>query len=115
MEDNMEIKSTKKQSYTLIGIEGRLDAASAVDAEKQILALITDSDKKFIINLSELRYISSAGLRTLLVAAKEIKAKDGALVVCSMIESVKKVFDISGFSSILDLAETVQAAEGKLK
>ncbi len=111
----MEITSTKKQNYILVGIEGRLDAGSAAEAEKQILALITASDNKFIINLSELRYISSAGLRALLVIAKEIKSKNGSLVICSMIESVKKVFDISGFSSILDLTETVQSAEKKLK
>ncbi|MCP4181609.1 MAG: STAS domain-containing protein [bacterium] len=102
----MEITQESKNGIHCLKIEGRLDAASAADAEKTISEVITSGADKIVINLEELRYISSAGLRTLLVAAKEIKSKNGKIVICSMIESVKKIFDISGFTSIFDIEDT---------
>jgi anti-anti-sigma factor len=106
----MEITQENKNGIECLKIEGRLDAASAADAEKTISEAINAGNEKIVINLEELRYISSAGLRTLLVAAKEIKAKNGKIVICSMIESVKKIFDISGFTSIFDIEDSEEKA-----
>ena len=102
----MEITNKEANGVVFIKISGRLDAASASDAEKTITEVIDSGTQKVLIDLAELRYISSAGLRTLLVAAKEIKSKGGKIVLCSMIESVKKVFEISGFSTIFDIRES---------
>jgi anti-sigma B factor antagonist len=57
------------------------------------------------VNFEKLQYISSAGLRILLAAAKQLKAADGELRICDLNEVVKEVFDISGFSTIFKIFE----------
>jgi anti-sigma B factor antagonist len=106
----MEITKEKRNGITCLRIEGNLDASNSSIAEKSIRDAIDAEGANLIINLSELQYISSAGLRVILVVAKDIKTKSGKIVLCSMTESVKKVFDISGFTSIFDLQENIEAA-----
>ncbi len=57
------------------------------------------------MNFEKLHYISSAGLRVLLAAAKQLKTADGELRICDLNEVVKEVFDISGFSTIFKIFE----------
>ncbi len=106
----MEVFNEKKDGITCLKVEGRLDAGAAPIFEKAIISAIKEDSSRLIVNLAELAYISSAGLRVLLVGAKEIKAKGGKMVLASPNESVKKVFDISGFSSIFDLQESLDEA-----
>ena len=56
-----------------------------------------------MIDLSRLDYVSSAGLRVFLVAAKRMRSKDGKIALCSLQDHVQQVFDLSGFSSILSI------------
>lgn len=106
----MEINKGKRNGITCLRIEGNLDASNSSIAEKTIRDAIAEGDANLIINLSELQYISSAGLRVILVVAKDIKVKNGKIVICSMTESVRKVFDISGFTSIFDIQDNIEAA-----
>lgn len=106
----MEVFNEKKDGITCLRAEGRLDAGAAPVFEKALLSAIKEDSSKIIVNLSELAYISSAGLRTLLVGAKEIKSKGGKMILACANEGVKKVFDISGFSSIFDLQDSIEAA-----
>ena len=55
-----------------------------------------------MLDLGRLDYISSAGLRVVLIAAKRLKSVGGALVLCTLNPSVREVFEISGFASILE-------------
>ena len=109
----MNITKTEENGIVEIKISGRLDAATSVEAENTITGVIEEDHKKILINLEDLSYISSAGLRVLLVAAKEMKAKCGKIVLCSMIDSVKSVFEISGFSIIFEICATKEDAIAK--
>ena len=106
----MEIKKEKKNDITCLRIEGCLDASNSSVAEKSVLDTVAAEGANMIIDLSELQYISSAGLRVILVVAKDIKTKNGKIVLCSMTDSVRKVFEISGFTSIFDIQDNVEAA-----
>jgi len=106
----MEIKKEKRNNITCLRIEGCLDASNSSIAEKNVLDTVAAEGANLIIDLSELQYISSAGLRVILVIAKDIKAKNGKIVLCSMAEGVKKVFEISGFTSIFDIQDNIEAA-----
>ena len=65
------------------------------------------------MNLEKLNYISSAGLRVLLAAAKKLRTTGGELRICSLSELVAEVFDISGFDMILPISATeTDALEG---
>jgi anti-anti-sigma factor len=106
----MEITKEKRNGITCLRIEGSLDASNSSIAKKNIRDIIVAEGANLIINLSELQYISSAGLRVILVVAKDIKNKNGKLVLCSMTHNVKRDFDISGFTSMFDIQDNIEAA-----
>lgn len=84
---------------------GRLDTTTAADAEKALLALLVNDVNTIEVNMSALDYVSSAGLRVLLLAAKAAKAKGGKLILTALKPQILEVIKISGFDRIL----TVQA------
>jgi len=101
----MEIKQEKRNEIVIIGLVGRLDANTAGQLEKKLLPLIDEGEKQLIIDFSELDYISSAGLRLLLLAAKRLKSIKGKIVLCSMKEYIKEIFEIAGFTPIFTICE----------
>jgi anti-anti-sigma factor len=64
---------------------------------------------RLLFDLSALEYLSSAGLRVLLTAAKEMRRKDGKLVLCSLNEFVKEIFEVSGFQSLIPIVDSVES------
>lgn len=106
----MEITEERRADILILGIIGRLDASTSKDAEDKILALLASSQGKVVIDLSELNYVSSAGLRIFIRAAKHIDEANGKMIFCSLQNSVKEIFDIVGFSSLLTLADSTEEA-----
>jgi anti-anti-sigma factor len=104
------IKSGKENNALIVKISGRMDAVTAPEFEKALGTWIDESEKHFVVDLSSLEYISSAGLRSILVVAKKLKALNGKILLAAMEESVNEVFEISGFNSIIPIHDTVQAA-----
>jgi anti-anti-sigma factor len=99
----MTIIQTEKDGIMELSISGRLDAVSAVEADKDFNKVIDAGHENLLVNLDNLDYISSAGLRVLLVVAKRIQQNGGKVVLCSLSNNVKEVFEISGFSSIFKI------------
>ncbi|MBI4773707.1 MAG: STAS domain-containing protein [Deltaproteobacteria bacterium] len=107
----MEIISTGKSGgATVVSVKGRMDAASAPDFEKNMQEMIDGGQRAFAVDLSELDYISSAGLRAILSIAKRLKTLNGNFLIASLRGPVKEVFEISGFSSIIPIYDSVDAA-----
>ena len=100
----MEIKTSDAGNVKVLEFEGHLDTNTSPDAESAINALIDGGTNQLLIGFSSLEYISSAGLRVLLATAKKLKAGNGAMRICSLNDTVKEVFDISGFSTILSVS-----------
>ena len=78
---------------------------------------VTDgSSQSVILDIGELSYISSAGLRVILLIARTLRAKEATFTICSPTESIREIFEISGFSQIIPIhnsqAEAVAALEG---
>lgn len=96
----MDISTRTSNDIHIVAITGSLDSTTAPDAQKAIDSVLAGA-RKVALDFSGLDYISSAGLRVLLGAAKQIKAKGGSLRMFGLNQSVREVFDISGFSSIL--------------
>lgn len=101
----MEIAKQEKDGIMKVSLTGRLDANFASEAEEELNRL-ADENVKLLINLEGLEYISSAGLRVLLVVAKKIRRNNGKMFLCCLSDNVSEVFEISGFAAIFDLAET---------
>jgi len=96
----MNINVEKVGNVNVYYIDGRLDSNTAGSLEKKLIPAINPEEKKFVLDFSELEYISSAGLRVLLQAAKMLYQISGALVLCSAKDEIKEVFDIAGLSPI---------------
>ena len=95
----MEITERKTGDVVTLSLSGRLDTTTAKAFEAKILAQIEAGDRRFIIDLAQLDYISSAGLRVLVLAGKRLDSGKGKIVLCSLKNPVREVFDIVGFSS----------------
>ena len=89
---------------------GRLDSNNSAAFEKEILSAIDAGEVHILIDFSDLTYISSAGLRVILLTAKKTKAATGKLVLCSLSDSINEVFLVSGFNTILDIQANKDAA-----
>lgn len=109
----MEILARHEQGFTVVSVSGRLDASTAQTLEKNCAELISAGSSKLILNLADLEYVSSAGLRSVLAVGKKLKAVGGSLVLCSLSGLVKEVFSISGFDSFFPEYESVESAIAK--
>ena len=96
----MEIK--KNADTAVIEVTGRLDTTTAPALEKAINQDIGDA-KNLTLDLKDVQYISSAGLRVLLSAQKKMQ-KIGSMKVVNVCEAVMEVFEMTGFADILVIA-----------
>lgn len=105
----MEIQQKQDGGIVFITIKGRLDADSAMDAEKTVTDALGEDMNKLLFDLGALDYLSSAGLRVLLSAAKEVRRRDGKIVLCDLTEFVKEIFEVSGFESLIPIEDSVES------
>jgi len=110
----MTIGQERSGTVLVLSPTGRLDRGGAAEAEAEILGHIERGERRLVLDLAGLDYVSSAGLRTVLVIAKRLRQEQGAIVLCGFQPHVRDVFEISGFLSILDVADTRQDAVTKL-
>jgi anti-anti-sigma factor len=99
----MPIEHRQEGDVTVVQLSGRLDSAVSGDVMDQLNALVNAGTTKLILNLKELTYISSAGLRSILVAAKLVKSANGEMRLCEPNGRVSKVLDESGFGYLIKI------------
>lgn len=97
----MTITKKLEGSKLELAIEGRLDTTTAPELEKEIAESAADI-KDLTLDLKDLVYISSAGLRVLLSAQKRMN-KQGSMVIRNVSEAIMEIFDVTGFSDILTI------------
>lgn len=95
----MQITELREGTRTVAILDGRLDTATAAQAETTLLGLLEAGP--VVADMEGVRYVSSAGLRVLLKAAKAAKGKGVAFSVCGLQPAVREVFEISGFDRII--------------
>ena len=105
----MEISQKEENGIVFIAIKGRLDADSSPEAEKVVKDVLKGQTSRILFNLGALEYLSSAGLRVLLSASKEMRRKEGKIVLCALNEFVKEIFEVSGFQSLIPIADSVDS------
>jgi len=88
----------------------RLDTASSPLFEQEVVEKIRTGAQSLIMDFSDVSYISSAGLRVLLIAAKRLKAANGRIALCGVQENSRKVLEISGFIQLLPLYPSLEEA-----
>lgn len=99
----MEITEKKVGNCTIVGIDGRLDTTNYSVLEKKLMELIDAGEIRLLVNLSKMDYVSSSGLRILLMALKRITMAKGKFALCSLQDNIKEIFEISGFTNIFEI------------
>lgn len=102
----MTITPVKEQGCTILALSGRMDATTACDFDICAKEYVEADTSALLIDMQDLEYISSAGLRSFLNLAKKAKAKQIKLGFCSLKPMVFEVFHISGFDRMLSLYDT---------
>lgn len=101
----MEVTTIQSGNATVFAGNGRLDSNSSAAFEDALLKVINEATA-VVLDMSGFHYVSSAGLRVLLMAAKKSKAAGNKLVLCGLTPEVKLVFDISGFLALFSIYPT---------
>jgi anti-anti-sigma factor len=112
----MEIHDERIGDTCVVTAKGRLDgSASAAFAEK-VGGLIASPSPKLLIDFAGVDFVTSAGLRAVLVLVKKVKAAGGSFVLCGVQEPVREVLDITGLTALLSIhsarAEAIAALAG---
>jgi anti-anti-sigma factor len=106
----MEIAEQQIAKAVVLRPTGRLDGSSAPAFEKTVLDRLEGRPTRLVLDLAGLEYVSSAGLRTILLAAKRAKSLGSALAVCGLRDHIREVFDLSGFGTVVAIHPTVEEA-----
>jgi anti-anti-sigma factor len=109
----MEFAQEAAGDVTIVKLAGRLDSGAAQSAEDNFTRVLGAGMPRLVVDLSGLEYISSAGLRVLLVAAKKVQQAKGKMVLFGLVPNVREVFAVSGFDKIFAIqadADTAVAA-----
>jgi anti-anti-sigma factor len=109
-EEDMEITEEKKGDVKVVVLRGRLDASTSPVLEKRIQTLLDQGESRLVFDFSELIYISSLGLRVLIMAAKSLQKKNGKLGFAALNETIYGVFKIAGFTSVFSIYPTLEEA-----
>ncbi len=107
----MEIQSKSGDGFTTFMVEGPLNATTAPAAETTLAGTIDAGASRLVLNLAGVDYISSAGLRVLLTAAKKLSRQNGKLVLCELQPRVREILEMSGLLTMLAVAATEAEAQ----
>jgi anti-sigma B factor antagonist len=99
----LEVTHQKTNDIVILKVSGKLDSNTSPEFEAKLFSFINEGEKKILVDCERLDYISSAGLRVLLFAAKKLKPSGGIVALASLKEHIKEVFEISGFNSIFNI------------
>ena len=106
----MEIATIIEEGYIIIGVEGDLDASSAIYLDQEIEQSLEIDKKRVIVNCEKLEYISSAGLGVFISYLKEFQSREITFVIYGMSDKVKNVFQILGLDNLVNIANSKDEA-----
>ena len=97
----MELGIVRENGILIASPQGRLDGSNAQEFQGSLTEAISADDRAVVLDLADLSYISSAGLRVILMTTKTLQRQNTGLAVCSLAEPIREVFEISGFDKII--------------
>lgn len=108
----MNISESKQGNVTILQAQGKLDSMSSPELDKRLTGLVESGIRQIAVDLTGIDYVSSAGLRVFLSAAKRLKQAQGKLALANPSAQVQQIFDIAGFANILPIFKTINEAVG---
>ena len=113
----MQIKSRSYDKVLVISPTGRIDHANSEDFRSSLAPFVDrckNDGEQIVMDLAEVEYISSAGLRCFMLAEKQAKAQGGMIVIADMQPVVKEIFEISRFTLVFETFSTVRESLARL-
>jgi len=110
----MTLEQTMQGEVLILRPVGRLDNTSAPDLERVVLEHLDKGTKRLLFDLSDMDYVSSAGLRVILLAGKKLRTSQGKLVLVGLREMVREVFEMSGFLTLFPVEANVEEGLAKV-
>lgn len=106
----MEVSEKRQDTVCILSLSGRLDANSSEEFQEKLVQIIEGGTNNLVLDCQNLDYISSAGLRVVLVALKKLKQTEGKVVLCSLQDYIREVFEVAKFDAFLPIVPTVEEA-----
>ncbi len=106
----MQMNGERVQDILVVRVIDRMDAVTAPEFERECLQWIDQGERRMLVDLGQLEYISSAGLRSILVVFKKLKATDGRIVFCGARDMVLRVLSLANFTSMFPVYPTLDEA-----
>lgn len=100
----MKITENRTEDTILLTVEGRVDTNTSPQLQERLLKAF-QKGSRVILDLEQVEYVSSAGLRALLIGQKTANSKKGSMKLIHVQEAVQEVLDLSGFSAILTIEQ----------
>ncbi len=102
----MNVQVEHRDGVLVAKVEGRVDSSNSQDFERQLQAAMGEDVGAVVLDLGALAYISSAGLRVVLLIAKTLGQRNVSISLCALSDPVQSVFEISGFNRIIQIHDT---------
>lgn len=99
----MEAKTTQEQGVTILSIVGRLDAVAAPDVQAYFMQAVAESPAAVLLDLEGVEYISSGGIRSVIMLMRACERYGSRLRICGMNPFVRQVFELSNLTQIFDI------------
>lgn len=99
----MGINAERSDGTVIARADGRIDSSNSREFHSELEAVVTDSDAALVLDFENVSYISSAGMRVMLLTAKSLQKSGTKFVLCAMNDSIREVFSISGFDKIIPI------------
>jgi anti-anti-sigma factor len=100
----MDLHEEQVDEVTALSVKGRIDSTTAPAFGQRLESVVTAPAGRLVVDFRDLEYISSAGFRVLLVAAKRAEECGSRLVLCGLSGKVRQLFDLGGFLDLFTIA-----------
>jgi anti-anti-sigma factor len=102
----MDLSEERMDQVTALSVKGRIDSTTALQFGQKLESAVAVPSGRLVVDLRDLDYISSAGFRVLLVAAKRADETGSRLVLCGLSPKVRQLFDVGGFLDLFAITAT---------
>jgi len=109
-EASVEITVSKNENALVVSVDGRIDTLTAAVFQSKMEEVLNQGEKRVILDFEKVEYVSSAGLRSILFAAKKAWTSGGKVCCCSLQRMVRTVFDVSGFTAMIPVFDSLEEA-----
>ncbi|PRY89236.1 STAS domain-containing protein [Mongoliibacter ruber] len=106
----LEIKTIKEEKYSILQLEGEVDASNSVELDSSIQQLLEAGETGILVDASSLEYISSAGLGVFMSYLEDFHEKNIKMVIFGLKEKVYQVFVILGLDKLMNIKNTKEEA-----